>query len=89
MSASAIIVSWLQTTNNSIQLSTDQNTHIQLKKMASETAPPPKIMVFKPTWDEFKDFTKYVEYMESQGAHKAGLAKVSSPQYFLVYVLHI
>lgn len=37
----------------------------------------PKIMVFRPTWDEFKDFKKFVEYMESQGAHKAGLAKVS------------
>lgn len=33
-------------------------------------------MVFRPTWDEFKDFSKYVDYMESQGAHKAGLAKV-------------
>lgn len=58
--------------------------------MASESAPPPTIMVFRPTWDEFKDFTKYVEYMESQGAHKAGLAKVSSPQYVIVvYVLYI
>lgn len=37
----------------------------------------PKIMVFRPTWDEFKDFTKYVEYMETQGANKAGLAKVN------------
>lgn len=37
----------------------------------------PKIMVFRPTWDEFKNFDKYVEYMESKGAHKAGLAKVS------------
>ena len=36
----------------------------------------PKIMVFHPTWEEFKDFNKYVLYMESQGAHKAGLAKV-------------
>lgn len=36
----------------------------------------PEIMVFRPTWDEFKDFSKYVEYMETQGAHKAGLAKV-------------
>ena len=26
--------------------------------------------------EEFKDFTKYVEYMESCGAHKAGVAKV-------------
>eukprot|EP00106_Octopus_bimaculoides_P022522 XP_014789964.1 PREDICTED: probable lysine-specific demethylase 4B [Octopus bimaculoides] len=39
----------------------------------------PKIMVFKPTMEEFKDFRKYVNYMESQGAHKAGLAKVIPP----------
>lgn len=37
----------------------------------------PRIMVFRPTWEEFKHFEKYVEYMESKGAHKAGLAKVS------------
>lgn len=37
----------------------------------------PKIQVFRPTWDEFKHFDKYVEYMESKGAHKAGLAKVN------------
>ncbi|KAK3090508.1 hypothetical protein FSP39_012380 [Pinctada imbricata] len=39
----------------------------------------PKIMVFRPTMEEFKDFTKFVEYMESQGAHKAGVAKVIPP----------
>lgn len=33
-------------------------------------------MTFRPTMDEFKDFIKYVDYMESQGAHKAGIAKV-------------
>lgn len=37
----------------------------------------PPIMVFRPTWEEFKDFKKYILYIESQGAHKAGLAKVS------------
>lgn len=36
----------------------------------------PKIMVFRPTYDEFKDFANFISYMESQGAHKAGLAKV-------------
>lgn len=36
----------------------------------------PRIMVFRPTWEEFKDFSKYIAYMESQGAHKAGVAKV-------------
>lgn len=37
----------------------------------------PRIMVFRPTWEEFQDFPKYIDYMESQGAHKAGLAKVN------------
>ncbi|OAD59623.1 putative lysine-specific demethylase 4B [Eufriesea mexicana] len=39
----------------------------------------PRIQVFRPTYEEFKDFTKYVEYMESKAAHKAGLAKVIPP----------
>jgi jumonji domain-containing protein 2 len=26
--------------------------------------------------EEFKDFNRYVAYIESQGAHRAGLAKV-------------
>ncbi|XP_060082098.1 uncharacterized protein LOC132561390 isoform X2 [Ylistrum balloti] len=39
----------------------------------------PKIMVFRPTMDEFKDMAKYVSYMESCGAHKAGVAKVIPP----------
>ncbi|XP_050420976.1 lysine-specific demethylase 4C-like [Adelges cooleyi] len=39
----------------------------------------PKIMVFRPTMDEFKNFSAYIAYMESQGAHKAGLAKVIPP----------
>ncbi|XP_061725423.1 probable lysine-specific demethylase 4B [Cydia pomonella] len=39
----------------------------------------PTIQTFRPTWDEFKDFNKFVQYMESKGAHKAGLAKVIPP----------
>ena len=34
------------------------------------------IMVFHPTMEEFKDFAKYVDYMESCGANEAGIAKV-------------
>lgn len=36
----------------------------------------PRIMVFRPTFEQFADFPSYIEYMESMGAHKAGLAKV-------------
>ncbi|XP_059614751.1 probable lysine-specific demethylase 4A [Phlebotomus argentipes] len=39
----------------------------------------PRIMVFMPTWEEFKDFPGYIEYMESKGAHNAGLAKIIPP----------
>ncbi|XP_072381216.1 uncharacterized protein [Diabrotica undecimpunctata] len=39
----------------------------------------PNIMVFRPTWEEFKDFSKYIQHMESKMAHKAGLAKVIPP----------
>lgn len=35
-----------------------------------------KIMTFRPSLEEFKDFNRYVAYIESQGAHRAGLAKV-------------
>ena len=38
----------------------------------------PSIMIFRPTWDEFNDFNKYLEYVESQGAQKAGICKVST-----------
>ncbi|KAM3864765.1 lysine-specific demethylase 4C [Diretmus argenteus] len=39
-----------------------------------------KIMTFRPTMEEFKDFNQYLAYMESQGAHRAGLAKVIPPR---------
>lgn len=40
--------------------------------------PIPKIMTFRPTWNEFKDFNKYIQYIESQGAHHGGVARVST-----------
>lgn len=40
----------------------------------------PHIMVFRPTWEEFKDFNKYLRHIESIGAHKAGLAKIIPPK---------
>lgn len=39
----------------------------------------PRIMTFRPSYEEFKDFSGYIEYMESRGAHLAGLAKVIPP----------
>ncbi|XP_029819738.1 lysine-specific demethylase 4B [Manacus vitellinus] len=39
-----------------------------------------KIMTFRPSLEEFRDFGKYIAHMESQGAHRAGLAKVIPPK---------
>nr|XP_057929566.1 lysine-specific demethylase 4A [Doryrhamphus excisus] len=39
-----------------------------------------RIMTFSPSSEEFKDFSRYIAYMESQGAHKAGMAKVIPPK---------
>lgn len=36
-----------------------------------------KIQTFRPTWEEFKDMQNYIKYIETKGAHKAGLARVS------------
>ena len=36
----------------------------------------PTIMVLRPTWDEFKDFNKYMKTIEDMGAYKGGIAKV-------------
>ncbi|XP_047223909.1 lysine-specific demethylase 4A isoform X3 [Girardinichthys multiradiatus] len=38
------------------------------------------IMTFYPTIEEFKNFSRYVAYIESKGAHKAGLAKIVPPK---------
>lgn len=35
----------------------------------------PKVMVFEPTLEEFKEFLKYIKFIESTGAHKAGIVK--------------
>lgn len=48
---------------------------IILAKMSS-ISKVPSIMVFYPTMDEFKYFSRYVNYMEVMGAHEAGIAKV-------------
>ncbi|XP_048457492.1 lysine-specific demethylase 4A-like [Rhincodon typus] len=51
--------------------------------MASDsgvTNPSCRIMTFYPTMEEFKNFSRYIAYIESQGAHRAGLAKVVPPK---------
>uniref|UniRef100_A0A803V8U5 Lysine-specific demethylase 4B n=1 Tax=Ficedula albicollis TaxID=59894 RepID=A0A803V8U5_FICAL len=52
--------------------------------MGSESPSPQnpgcKIMTFRPSLDEFRDFGRFIAYMESQGAHRAGLAKVIPPK---------
>lgn len=54
----------------------------------SPNNPSCKIMTFHPTMEEFKDFAKYVVYMESQGAHRAGLAKVRRKRIHIQTVTH-
>nr|XP_045002020.1 lysine-specific demethylase 4D-like [Jaculus jaculus] len=51
-----------------------------MSESASSQNPSGSIMVFRPTMEEFSDFNKYIAYMESQGAHRAGLAKVIPPK---------
>ena len=48
----------------------------------------PQIMVFRPTMEEFKDFAKYIEHIETLGAHRAGLAKVCSFTISLVVLVY-
>lgn len=38
------------------------------------------VPIFRPTMEEFKNFTKYIEYIETQGANKIGLAKIIPPK---------
>ncbi|XP_037948408.1 probable lysine-specific demethylase 4A [Teleopsis dalmanni] len=40
----------------------------------------PRIMTFYPTYEQFKNFSKFITYIESKGAHLAGLAKVVPPR---------
>ncbi|XP_041705351.1 lysine-specific demethylase 4A isoform X2 [Coregonus clupeaformis] len=47
---------------------------------ASQQTPGSRIITFHPTKEEFKDFSRYIAYMESQGAHRAGMAKVIPPK---------
>ncbi|XP_016379306.1 lysine-specific demethylase 4B isoform X1 [Sinocyclocheilus rhinocerous] len=58
---------------------------LPIPEPAPAPAPPPaansyKIMTFRPTMEEFKDFGKYIAYIETQGAHRAGLVKVIPPK---------
>ncbi|XP_075416020.1 lysine-specific demethylase 4C [Tenrec ecaudatus] len=49
-------------------------------EVGSTLNPSCKIMTFRPTVEQFRDFNKYLAFMESKGAHRAGLAKVIPPQ---------
>ncbi|KAL1280114.1 hypothetical protein QQF64_014714 [Cirrhinus molitorella] len=60
--------------------STESVLRTQLGKMASDMPISRGIMTFYPTIEEFQNFSLYIAYIESQGAHKAGLAKIVPPK---------
>lgn len=49
---------------------------MEVAEVESPLNPSCKIMTFRPSMEEFREFNKYLAYMESKGAHRAGLAKV-------------
>lgn len=49
---------------------------ISVKMSSKKDNSSPRIMVFRPTWEQFQDFNACIAFMESKGAHKAGVAKV-------------
>uniref|UniRef100_A0A8I5U6D0 Lysine demethylase 4C n=1 Tax=Pongo abelii TaxID=9601 RepID=A0A8I5U6D0_PONAB len=53
---------------------------MEVAKVESPLNPSCKIMTFRPSMEEFREFNKYLAYMESKGAHRAGLAKVIPPK---------
>ncbi|KAM7093327.1 lysine-specific demethylase 4C isoform 12-T14 [Molossus nigricans] len=53
---------------------------MEVAQAESRLNPSCKIMTFRPSMEEFQEFNKYLAYMESKGAHRAGLAKVIPPK---------
>ncbi|XP_048203212.1 lysine-specific demethylase 4C isoform X2 [Perognathus longimembris pacificus] len=53
---------------------------MEVAEAGSPLNPSCKIMTFRPSMEEFREFNKYLAYMESKGAHRAGLAKVIPPK---------
>ncbi|XP_059512680.1 lysine-specific demethylase 4C isoform X2 [Myotis daubentonii] len=53
---------------------------MEVAELESRLNPSCKIMTFRPSMEEFREFNKYLAYMESKGAHRAGLAKVIPPK---------
>ncbi|XP_035877541.1 lysine-specific demethylase 4C isoform X2 [Phyllostomus discolor] len=53
---------------------------MEVAEAESRLNPSCKIMTFRPSMEEFREFNKYLAYMESKGAHRAGLAKVIPPK---------
>ncbi|DAA26934.1 TPA: lysine (K)-specific demethylase 4C [Bos taurus] len=49
---------------------------MEVAEVESPLNPSCKIMTFRPTMEEFREFNRYLAYMESKGAHRAGLAKL-------------
>ncbi|XP_001948997.1 probable lysine-specific demethylase 4B [Acyrthosiphon pisum] len=66
---------------NIFQLADDRQTTVgnTANKKNTMCSNNPQIMVFRPSLSEFQHFSRYIELMESKGAHKAGVAKIIPP----------
>ena len=65
-----------------IQKNATLTLFIEKRKNNKMTNPNPDcdILVFRPTLKEFRHFSTYIQYVESQGAHRAGICKIIPPK---------
>ena len=54
-----------------------------MKNSDNNPNPEHNILVMRPTMKQFQDFPKYIQYVESLGAHKGGICKIIPPKDWL------
>ena len=62
--------------SHDVSLMIENLTNVKRRVAMAWRTEPGGVMCFTPTMDQFRDFSAFVAYMEDQGAHKCGVAKV-------------